>query len=210
MTLPACLPKTSLRQFTAGALNPGLPPAEYTLVFGSSSRDAESVTQKQSGSRLLGDSAAKGMKHNQLPEHTAITRSGLEFTTDFPWDEIDRAFNETVPDAREEAADGLHAMLAWVYRDGDIRGINSAFMRFCVVSALIEPRWLGNASFKEIGAQFGVTKQAVGAIASEFRKAHGNIRFRRQRPAESVERMRVKAMGHKQTSYGYKAKVQAV
>lgn len=127
--------------------------------------------------------------------HLAFNGQGcLEPITEFNFDEIDRlladakvAFDEPTPDL----ADAFAEILDWCWQGpkNKNRHVRSASLKFATMSALLRPELAGNKSYKEIAAEFGVTKQRLSAIAQEFQERFG-IHFRRSRREGACESMR--------------------
>lgn len=125
--------------------------------------------------------------------HLAFNSEGhLEPTTEIDFDEIDKLLSEESAkrDPIPDLSDAFAAILDWVWNGkSGPRSPRGAFVRFASLSAVMNPETLNNKSYKEIGAELGVTRAMISLHAKRFEK-HFGIHFRRSRRVAGCEKMR--------------------
>ena len=99
--------------------------------------------------------------------------------------------------ARQDAADAMHAVLAWCWSNGKRRpSLQVAFRKFISMSATLNPSWLSGMTFREIGKLCGCSRAILSRHSLSFSAELGGLKFRRSRPASARANMSKAAKLH--------------
>ena len=113
----------------------------------------------------------------------------IDLWVDFPYDEIDA---KTEVDALEKfplAADGMRRLLKWIWSDGT-KGVQTAFRKFCVMSARLDPNLVDGATLPELAEHLSCTKAALSKHSVSFADKFGGLKFRTSRTKLAREHMK--------------------
>jgi len=134
--------------------------------------------------------------HHHLPDfeqdHGAFADGLLTQTSDFNYDEIDRALGlveAAPPDAREQAGELVRQIFAYCFKGKRGLNLRTATAKFVVIAAGLRPDVLGDESQTELAANLGLTKAALSKANVKFQDAFG-FKFQRSRSADARAKMR--------------------
>ena len=133
-----------------------------------------------------------------------ISDGHFEAVEDFNFDAVDANLLQTIAaepdDVKELAGDLLSRVMVWVLSPTTTR---ASLVRFAADSAGLRPDLMADKTFKQLGAELGVTRASVSKAATKFQKAF-SFRFSRGRSAEACEHMAEAQRGH--GNYHHKAR----
>lgn len=122
--------------------------------------------------------------HHHLPDfeqdHGAFADGLLTQTTDFDYDEIDRALGlveAAPPDVRQQAGELVRELFQFCFGANRKKlcahWLRTATLRFAVVASATRPEILNDLTHGEIASQLGLTKAAASKALVLFEDKHG-------------------------------------
>ena len=146
-------------------------------------------------------------------DHVALDHGELTQSTDFDFDEVDRALGlveAAPPDARQQAGELVREIFEFCFK---ARGkkfsaseLKTAAMRFAIVVSGLRPDILNDATHGELAKRLSRTKAAASKASVKFEDKHG-FQFARSRSLQAREAMRVARLAQGGVPRNKRAKV---
>ena len=135
-------------------------------------------------------------EHHHAPtveqDHVAFDHGELTQSTDFDFDEIDRALGlvaDAPPDARQQAGELVRQIFAYCFKSKRKLNLRTAAAKLAVIGAGLRPDALADESQTELAASLGLSKAALSKASVKFQDAFG-VKFSRSRSSAARAAMR--------------------